>query len=209
MSSEIFTAEEFAECLPDLPDGGRWVELEAGVVSVLDQSDVAHGTIVLNLSKRLAEFLAGRRNEPVGYACYELGLIVARGPDTVRRPAVSFFASAGMFAETDNVVTESVPDLVIETATNSRVRRTIKGRIAEYHRHGVSTVWVADPVDRIVHIASRPWMGASRRIHPVSRSAELRTVSAGDQLSGNPMLPGFSLPVAELFAEPEWWSGRR
>jgi Uma2 family endonuclease len=194
MSTELLTADEFAERLPELPDGGRWVELEAGVVSVLDQSDPAHGTIVLNLSKRLAEYLDGRR-EPVGYACFELGLIVAHDPDTVRRPPVSFFSSTGLFAETDRVVTESVPQLVIETATNNRVRRAMKGRIADYHRHGVSTVWVADPVDRTVHV--------------VSRSKGSRAVSADRQLTGDPVLPGFSLSVAELFAEPDWWSGRR
>jgi Uma2 family endonuclease len=195
MSTEILTAEQFAERLPDLPDGGRWVELEAGVVSVLDLSDAAHGTIVLNLSKRLAEYLAGRRDDPAGYACFELGLIVARNPDTVRRPAVSFFASAGLFAETDNAVTESVPELVVETATNNRIRRAIWDRIGDYHRHGVSTVWVADPVDKVVHVMPR-----------ASRS---RAVSAGKRLSGDPLLPGFSLPVSELFAEPDWWSGRR
>jgi Uma2 family endonuclease len=195
MSAEFLTAEQFAERLPELPDGGRWVELDAGRVSVLDQSDAAHGTFVLNLSKLLAEYLAERRSDPVGYACFELGLIVARNPDTIRRPAVSFFASDGLFAETDNAVTESVPVLVVETATTNRVRRAMRERVADYHHHGVSTVWVADPVERTVHV--------------VSRGSVSRTVSAGDRLSGEALLPGLSLPVAELFAEPDWWSGRR
>jgi len=213
MSTDLLTAEQFAERLHELPDGGRWVELEAGVVTVLDQSDTAHGTFVLNLSKRLADYLAERRDDPVGYPCFELGLIVARNPDTVRRPAVCFFlvadaasvgtgagssrydASAGLFAETDNPVTESPPALVVETATTNRIRRAMRTRVAGYHRHGVSAVWVADPHERTVHV--------------VARGAASRTVSAGEQLSGEALLPGLSLPVADLFAEPEWWTGRR
>ena len=189
----LITAEEFAERLPDLPDGGRWMELEAGEVASLDAPDVSHGTIVLNLTKSLGAYLAARRGDPVGYACFDLGLIVARRPDTVRRPAISFFTEKELFAESDHVVTETVPGLVIETATTKRSRRGIKTRLREYHRFGVEHVWVADPADRVVHTASRSGISA--------------VVSDSERLSCEALLPGFSVSVAEVFAEPKWWLG--
>ncbi|MFQ5730340.1 MAG: Uma2 family endonuclease [Planctomycetaceae bacterium] len=185
------SAEQFAEKLPDLHDGGRWVELEAGEVVVLDPPDDAHGNIVLNFSKALAAYLAERRSDPPGYACFDVGLIVARGPDSVRRPAISFFTGAGMFRQTEEFATETVPSLVIEAAASPRRRRTLAERIEAYHRHGIAHVWVADPHDRLLHVCPRG--GRSRR------------VSERAVFTGEPVLSGFEILVADVFAEPSWW----
>ena len=84
---QCLSAEEFAEQKFDFGDGGRWVELVAGKVVSLEPPNAAHGTTVLNLSKALARYLL---EAPDGYACFELGLLVARDPDTVRCPALSY-----------------------------------------------------------------------------------------------------------------------
>jgi len=190
-AAEPLTAEQFTDELLDLPDAGRWVELEQGRLLTLDPPDEAHGNVVLNVSKALGEYLGTRRDNPVGYACFEIGLIVERQPDTVRRPPVSFFSRKDLFAEADALVTETVPELVIEAATTHLRRRGLTTRIGQYHRFGVQQVWVADPVERVVHLCER------------ERTA--RQLTEQRTLSGEPFLPGFALTVAELFAEPQWW----
>ena len=50
------TAEEFADQRWTLPEDGRWSELITGEVNHLAPPDMRHGTSVLNLSKRLAEY---------------------------------------------------------------------------------------------------------------------------------------------------------
>lgn len=185
------TAEQFAERLFDLPEAGRWHELVAGEVVMLDPPDEAHGNVVLNLSKAIGEYLGGQRERPVGYACFEIGLIVTRDPDTVRRPAISFFAGGPSFAESDELVTSSVPQLVIEAASTPSRRRSIMDRVEQHHAFGVQHVWVVDPVERVIHCCER------------ARTA--RQLTESRTLAGEPLLPGFAMSVADVFAEPSWW----
>src|ERR1700685_4152783 len=89
-SLRLLTAEEVAEL--DEEDGfePRWTELVGGRIVSLEPPALEHGAVVLNLTKAMARYLQLAQEEN-GYACFELGLVVARNPDTVRRPPVSFF----------------------------------------------------------------------------------------------------------------------
>ena len=82
----VMTAEEFIEQRFEFPEAGQWSELEAGQVVHLQPPDVDHGTVVLNLSKALAEFAQSTAR---GYACFDLGLQLRTNPDTVRFPAIA------------------------------------------------------------------------------------------------------------------------
>lgn len=191
MTTNLLTAEEFAEQKPDLPEGGRWVELVRGEIIVHDPPSESHGDVVLNLSKQLAAHLHQRTDDDPGYASFEIGVVVARGPDTVRFPAVSFFTTGNRFEATDLQITERVPELVIEiVSTNSRRNETNR-RVREYHALGTEHIWIIDPIDAVVHVC--------RRGRPTS------TMSATEAVSGENILPGFTLTGNQLFAPPVWW----
>ncbi|MCH8830974.1 MAG: Uma2 family endonuclease, partial [Planctomycetes bacterium] len=128
-----------------------------------------------------------------GYACFEIGLIVARNPDTVRCPAISFFTDHDRFAESDNPVTDRIPQLVIEIASTHRRSSGIRTRIEEFHQAGIEWVWVVDPIEQTVRVCVK------------GRSAQ--TYSAGQALPGGTVLPGLQIPVKDIFREPVWWSG--
>jgi Uma2 family endonuclease len=185
------TAEKFATEKDELPDGGRWVELVEGQVITYHPPDVMHGNVVMNLSKQLADSLQTAEN--AGYACFELGLVVARNPDTVRMPQVCYYQSGKRFAETDAVVTQQRPTLVVEVASTNDRRRDMASRVSEYLRWGVERVWVIDTVEFqcIVHAAGQP----------------TEQLPAHDILSGGPILPDFQIRVEDLFTEPKWWQG--
>src|SRR6202035_1258735 len=89
-SPNVLTAEQFAELANDEDFEFQRAELVRGEIAVLEYPELAHGMVVLNLSKALAAYLHRSPDEPA-YAAYEVGLVVARNPDTVRRPAVSVF----------------------------------------------------------------------------------------------------------------------
>lgn len=78
-----------------------------------------------------------------------------------------------------------MPTLIVEIVSPNTTARSINERVRTYHRAGVPLVWVIDPDPRIVMIRRR---GA-------------RTVVVNDEqeLTGDPELPGFSVPVARLF----------
>ncbi len=199
----MLTAEEFAETKFDLPEGGRWCELVAGDVRQFDPPDNAYGTVVLNLTKALGKHLHAQQPESLtstgsvdgvgsAYACYELGLVTCREPDTVRCPPVSVFVGGDAFAEMDRDLSESRPVLVIELTSSNQRRAEMADRVLEWHGWGVPCVWVVDSIDKAVHVAER------------DREVRLRTT--GDRLSGDPVLPGLEFPVRDLFVEPEWWT---
>ncbi len=80
-----------------------------------------------------------------------------------------------------------MPDLVEVVSTHDGaddVNRKWLGCL----KAGVTLVWVVYPHDRMIHAYTSP------------RSVQL--FSESDTLTAEPVLPGFELPLAELFATP-------
>lgn len=192
MSAQRMTVDEFEAARQKLAAGGRWSELVAGEFIALQPPDEVHGNVVRNLSGVLARVLAERAADPPGYACFDLGLVVAREPDTVRTPPISYFNTGELFAESDRLITVNPPALVIDIASTSDRRTALPVRIEQYHAFGVEKVWIVDPPESQVHIALRG--------QPVT------TITAGGDLADPDLLPGFSMPVDDLFTAPAWWN---
>ncbi|SFH67555.1 Uma2 family endonuclease [Planctomicrobium piriforme] len=188
MVQRVMTADDFVEQRSELPDAGQWAELIRGVPVAFPPPDLEHGNIVLNLSKAFSEYV---HRTLIGYACFDLGLHVERRPDTVFFPAVSYFTSGERFSEMDKEVTESVPAIVIELLTTNERRRSISERTGVFQRHGVETIWLIDPSQRIAHVIRKG-------------GAAPRRLSETDLLTGDNVLPGFSVEVGSLFAVPDW-----
>lgn len=188
VDSALLTAEQFAETRFDLPDSGRWTELVRGRIATLAPPEPEHGTVVLNLSKELASYL---QRDRVGYACFELGLILARSPDTVRYPPMSLFLGSTDFSETDKEITDKRPALVVEIASSPVRRRTIGDRVQEFLGWGIRQAWVIDPLEKTVDVLA-------------IRKARQHLTST-ESLEGGDLLPGFGMNVGDLFAEPSWW----
>jgi Uma2 family endonuclease len=186
-SSPLLTAEQFIAGRHELPDGGRWTELLAGRPVTLSPPTIEHGNAILNLSKALA---GHSQKHPGGYACFELGLVIARNPDTAHFPAISYFTAGPMFAESDRAVTETRPVLVVEVASTNDRRRGMDQRVARWLDWGVALAWVLDPM--------------SKQVHAVEKGRAGLRLSDHQTLLGGLVLPGFSLAVGELFREPGW-----
>ncbi|MGH2561034.1 MAG: Uma2 family endonuclease [Thermomicrobiales bacterium] len=78
------------------------------------------------------------------------------------------------------------PDLAIEVRSPSDRPGEIARKLELYQRAGVPLVWWVDPVRRTV------------TVHRLGQSAV--ELHEGDELDGADVLPGFRLPVAEIFA---------
>lgn len=188
MSASPLTAEQFSARLEDNDFGPQWIELVAGRVVTLDPPDLVHGAVVLNLTKAIAEYLQGARDEN-GYACFEIGLVVARGPDTVRRPPISVFVDGERFAELERRVTETRPALVIEIASTNDRRNTMRARVESYLQWGIRTVWVADTAETAVHVI---------------QSGRPPRIFKGDQtVPGSPVFGNFHVGANRLFEMPK------
>ena len=191
-TSPVLTAEQFAAKRADLPDEGRWTELVAGEVLCLSAPEPAHGTLVLNLSKAVGEHIQANPDS-AGYACFELGLVVARRPDTVRCPAISFFRGRSTFDEWEHTITDVRPALVVEVASGNTRRRDMAQRVQGYRDWGLGLLWVVD-----THLG---------QVHVYEAGSLPKQLSDKDDLSGGRVLPGFTAGIAALLAEPKWWKG--
>jgi Uma2 family endonuclease len=188
MVQSVLTVDEYLDQRFDLPESGQWSELQDGIPVFYEPPDVDHGTAVLNLSKVLSEYV---HREGIGYPCFDLGLIVARRPDSILFPAVSYFLTGTRFAEADRAATETVPEFVVELLSTPDRQTVFDARAACYLNRGTGLVWGIRPRERSVEIR-RPG-------HPP------HVVQRHEVLDAGPFLPGFSAPVERLFEEPEWY----
>lgn len=190
MSSESFmTADQFTANRHQLPDGGRWHELHDGRPVMLESPDDSHGTAVLNIAKALARWFQNNVQQQVGYACADLGLKVSN--NTVFFPALCYFDQGNQFQESDNLVAQSCPRLVIDVASSVDRRREMRLRTLAYQKMGVEMIWVPDPMKKEVLIL--PQSG------PTLCLGERQSIQGGD------ILPDFEMTVPSVFAQPEWW----
>lgn len=186
-SASVMSLAQFEECLMD---GERWVELIEGRFVRLDPPDDAHGDVIRNLSKPLAAYF--KRETEVGICSFELPLVMQQDSPTVRCPAISFFKvqSENRFSETNRVLSERKPFLVIEVASTNDRRRAISDRVKAYLNWGVAGVWIVDPT--------------TQQVHQFHGSSPATMVKSPQVLLGHPLLPGFSIPVSDLFRQPDW-----
>jgi Uma2 family endonuclease len=117
--------------------------------------------------------------------------------DLVRMPDVAFTAWS-RFPD-GKVPTQPVPrlapDLAVEVLSPSNTRREMERKRGEYFQAGAGLVWIVDLDARTVDVYAP---GAPDP--PVTRRV-------GDALDGGEVLPGFALPLAELFAELDRTAG--
>jgi Uma2 family endonuclease len=178
------TIEQFED---RLAEGDRWIELRDGQLIRHDPPDESHGDVIRNLARPLAQVAATMPDLSI---CFELPVVISRQEQTVRCPAVSCFQSVNRFEETDKLLTDSCPALVIEVASTNDRRAGMTDRVTEYLDCGVVGVWVIDPV--------------SRQVHQFVTGRAVTKLGEQDVLNGAPLLPSLSVPVAELFRPPNW-----
>ena len=79
------------------------------------------------------------------------------------------------------------PELVVEVLSESNTPAEMERKRAEYFGAGVQVVWEIDPVPRTVGV--------------FTADGSVKMLDATQTLEGGNLLPGFSLVLAELFAE--------
>ncbi len=78
-----------------------------------------------------------------------------------------------------------VPNLAIEVLSPNDLIRNLNKKIAEYFQAGVEIVWVVDPGEETVSVYTAP--------------RQVTILSKADTLSAGKVIPGFALPLKQLF----------
>lgn len=173
-----------AEDLYELPDGSKGYELVRGELRVSEPPGHVHGLLALELGARLSAFVRTRK---LGVVTVESGYVLHRDPDTVRGPDVSFVRrDRRPPAERAHLFIEGAADLSAEIVSPSDSRAEVAEKVSDAIAGGVRLVWVIYPKTRhaVVHTPD----GIPEIVH------------ADGALDGRDVVPGFSLPLAELFS---------
>jgi Uma2 family endonuclease len=140
----------------------------------------------------LASFLATSINtfalpKRLGMAINETAY--QREAKNTRRPDVSYFELAKFpsleLLRQDPPVIEREPNLAIEVVSPSNTIAEMDERIAHFFKTGVQLVWVVHP--------------QSKQVCIYQSTKDCKILEMGDVLDGGKVLPGFSLPLTDLF----------
>jgi Uma2 family endonuclease len=112
--------------------------------------------------------------------------VLRRDPDVVLVPDVSFTKWEHVPGdEAPDSYFPGRPDLAVEVGSPSDRRRDVEEKVRRYGDAGVPLVWWVYPTKRSVEVYRHGIL--------------IATLYDGDVLDGEVILPGFSLPVAEIF----------
>jgi Uma2 family endonuclease len=186
-TTKHMTAREFSEWVLRPENQGRHYELERGKVVEVSRPGERHGLVCANVVTMLNLYVRKRRR---GYALSnDPGVILERDPDTVRGPDVVYFETSKKYDDMNPKFIEDPPTLAVEVLSpNDRLGKTTR-RVREFLKAGVRLVWVIDPEARDVTVY-RP-------------GQDDYVVEAGQELTGDEVLPDFRCAVAEFFFSPE------
>ena len=82
-----------------------------------------------------------------------------------------------------------VPELAAEVVSPTDDVDDVMEKVEEYFRAGVRVVWLVLPRQERVYVYASP--------------TEVRILARGDELTGDPVVPGFRLAVNDLFPPPD------
>ena len=177
---ELLTADELLRLYSE---GVKW-ELIREVLCETVAAGVEHGQIAVNVASELLSFVRPRRLGTV--VASDTGFWLERDPDTVREPDVALISAKRLPLDARvRGYGEFPPDLVVEIVSPSDTLPAVNDKAVMWLSFGVALAWVVNPETRTVdvHQAGSPVV----------------TLYEDGTLEGGGVLPGFALPVKEIF----------
>ena len=172
--------------LLDLPDGGNRYELVRGELVAMAPAGFLHGVIVDRVGRRIGDYVE-RHSLGVSVAA-ETGFQIEHDVDTVRAPDYAFISHERLSGRTPAAgYAEVIPDLVVEVISPHDRQPDVVAKTAMWLDAGVRLVWVIDP--------------AGRTVAAHYEQGTVTKYGAADTLIAEPVLPGFTCPVADILAD--------
>lgn len=116
----------------------------------------------------------------------DAGYRIAGDPDTVLAPDVGFVRSDRAGKLIDSEFVPFAPDLAVEVMSTSDRFPTLDRKAMRYLEAGTRLVWVVRPDRSTVTV--------------YANGREPTVLGQGDELSGEGVVPGFRLPLSDVFA---------
>jgi len=171
-----------AEQLLQAQDLGR-CELVQGELLLRTLTGFEHGCVVMRITTELYSFV--KQNALGEVAGVRTGFQISHHPDTVRVCNIGFIRAQRVPTSVVKGFFQGPPDLAVEVLSPEDRAGKVMAKVQDWLRAGCRAVWVVDPDCQTVTIYDDQ-----------QRTATLTT---SDELVGGDLVPGFRLPVAEIF----------
>ena len=172
-----------AEAALEMSNLGRW-ELVKGELIKMTPAGGTHGRLTMNIGAAMHGFVKQHSRGIVFGA--ETGFYTGHDPDTVRGADAMFYSNERVEELGDLTgFLRLAPDLAVEVMSPGDTWNEVEEKVAEYLTAGVRLIWIITPKTQSVQVY-RPRQEALR-------------LSRKDKLTGEDVLPGFEVMVAELF----------
>jgi Uma2 family endonuclease len=171
----LMTADELLR----LPDDGWRYELVRGELQKMSPAGGRHGDVEMELYVSLGAFVKQHRLGRLYGA--DTGFKIAKDPDTVRCPDAAFVRTERVIRTPKFI--ERTPDAVFEVISPSDSYSEVEEKTRQWLRAGAAVVVIIDPETQTV------------RVHRTGS-----TTPVDDVLEIDDVIPGWRLPLSELFA---------
>jgi Uma2 family endonuclease len=183
-AASLMTSEE----LLAIPEDGndRWLITGKLRERPMTKRNRFHSRTMARVAKFLDNWL-DEQPEPRGQVLVgEAGVILGHDPDTTVGIDVTYVSAEVMVRQTeDSTLIDGVPTLVVEILSPSDTIEDINEKIDAYLAARVSIIWIIDPYRRTI---------TEYQPDSVPKFFTIR-----DELSAEPHLPGFRIPVERFF----------
>ena len=174
------TVDEFER----LPEGEGKQELHDGRAVQMAPVGDLHGQTVIELGARLRDYVRGRGGRRFGRLVTETGFVLwPERPRESRAPDLAFIPAA---APATRYLVRGRPALAVEVLSPNDQPAEVLVKVREYLGAGVPLVWVLEPL--VGGTVYRP-------------DTAPRRLGADGVLDGEDLLPGFRLPLTEVWTE--------
>jgi Uma2 family endonuclease len=173
-----------ADELLALPDDGWRYELVEGVLQKTPPPGEDHAAISLIIGASLLYYV---NSHQLGLVTSERGFILRADPDTVRAPDVAFVRQERI--DTTGRIRgyrQGAPDMAVEVNSPHDRPGQVAAKVRDYLAAGTRMVVVVDREPRLVTVYQAP--------------DKITFLTINDTLDGGDIVPGWQLPVADLFA---------
>ncbi|MEI8196061.1 MAG: Uma2 family endonuclease [Phycisphaerae bacterium] len=171
-----------------LPHDGHDYEIVDGEL-MMSPASMDHGAVITTLTIILGHYVRARRLGRLLDG--QTGCRMKSGD--LFSPDISFVTQKRWVAchKTKGVFFPGAPDLVIEVLSPSDTMGVIEEKFRQYFENGAKLAWLVNPVTRTVLVY--------HRTEPAGPPSADKLLTIHDQLSGESLIPGFKLPITEIF----------
>jgi Uma2 family endonuclease len=176
---KVWTDEEIMR----LPDNGYSYEVVDGELVMSPKNNLQHGDLCAEILMRMRAHAKKHKmgrvfDSNTGYWMINRNL---------RAPDVSFISIGRLPGRAIKEFMRGAPDLVVEVLSPTNTRSEMDKRLRDFFVSGTKLVWIIDPDERFAEVC---------------RSlTDRKIVGPGGTLEGEELLPGFELPLTELFED--------